>query len=65
MPMFEFRCRECGQQFEEIVRGEKIPSCPACESEEVTKLISAFAVGRGGRTSSRRAEAPCPPTGGT
>lgn len=65
MPMFEFRCRECGQQFEEIVRGEKIPSCPACESEEVTKLISAFAVGRGGRASSRRAEAPCPPTGGT
>lgn len=60
MPLFEFRCRECGQQFEEIVRGEKIPSCPSCESEEVTKLISAFAV-RGG-SSSR--PAPSFPAGG-
>ncbi|MGZ5433164.1 MAG: FmdB family zinc ribbon protein [Thermoanaerobaculia bacterium] len=58
MPLFEFRCRTCHHTFEEIVRTDQLPSCPSCESLEVSKLISAFAVGRGGgRTNGGRGQA--------
>jgi putative FmdB family regulatory protein len=63
MPLFEFRCRTCNHAFEEIVRADQLPSCPACESVEVSKLMSAFAVGRGG---GRTRSLPSPAaTGGT
>ncbi len=44
MPMYEFKCKQCGQQYEELVRSsdEKI-SCPKCGSAETYKLISTFA----------------------
>jgi putative FmdB family regulatory protein len=46
MPMFEYVCRACGERFEEL-RGrdpeQPAPACPACGSEQVVKLFSAFA----------------------
>jgi putative FmdB family regulatory protein len=44
MPIFEFICRACGQQFESIVRGEETPACPACGAADLEKLVSMFAV---------------------
>ena len=46
MPIFEFKCTECGHPFEELVFSAGAidqVSCPACESAEVEKQISTFA----------------------
>lgn len=44
MPIFEYHCRECGQDFEKIVNIGNTESvvCPGCGSSETTKKISAF-----------------------
>jgi putative FmdB family regulatory protein len=45
MPMFEYKCRGCGNQFEMLVRkGQDTPACPKCQSQELEKLLSIPAV---------------------
>lgn len=45
MPIYEYKCAKCGNQFEELVFSQdEIPPCPQCGSEDVTKLMSACAV---------------------
>ncbi|MBN2430788.1 MAG: zinc ribbon domain-containing protein [Acidobacteria bacterium] len=46
MPIFEYRCRKCDQEFEKLVfrhtpAGEI--RCTDCDSEDVEKLLSTFA----------------------
>jgi putative FmdB family regulatory protein len=45
MPLFEFTCQQCGWEFEELLRSSDTSevSCPACDSQEVSKKISSFA----------------------
>ena len=53
MPLYEYRCQSCGARFERLVRGTTVAAdavstrpaiiCPQCASEEVTRLLSAFA----------------------
>jgi putative FmdB family regulatory protein len=49
MPIFEFVCKGCGRQFEEIMTfaameaGEAV--CPDCGSRDITRNLSAFATG--------------------
>jgi len=61
MALYEYACTDCGRRFEEVVIGRRLPSCPACRSRRVSKLLSVFAVGSDG--SPRRiqdgGEAPC------
>jgi putative FmdB family regulatory protein len=45
MPVFEYKCRNCGFEFEELVFGTREISCPECDSKQVEKKISAFASG--------------------
>lgn len=45
MPVFEYKCRDCGFEFDELVFGEREISCPECDSKKVEKKISAFASG--------------------
>lgn len=41
MPIYEYACSTCGHQFEKRVKlNAAPPPCPACEGEEVKKLIS-------------------------
>ena len=40
MPLYEYRCRECDQHCELLIRGEEKPTCPHCESTTLTKLLS-------------------------
>ena len=40
MPIYEYRCVVCNKEFEELVRGEELPSCPHCNSEKSEKLMS-------------------------
>ncbi|MDP9341023.1 MAG: zinc ribbon domain-containing protein [Actinomycetota bacterium] len=59
MPIYEYRCAECGTQFERLqnVAGAVQPACPRCGSGQVAKLISL--IGGLGATSS-----PGPAAGG-
>ncbi len=46
MPIFEFVCTQCGQNFEELVRSASSATeviCPTCHSQQVKKKISTFA----------------------
>lgn len=46
MPIFEYRCNTCGHQFEQLVFASDncAPTCPACNANQVQKLISAGAI---------------------
>lgn len=53
MPIFEFRCRKCGECFEVLFRSrdEKMAvACQQCGSKKVARQMSAFA-GKIGNTS--------------
>ncbi|GGK61052.1 FmdB family zinc ribbon protein [Amphritea balenae] len=43
MPIFDFECRSCGNEFEKLVLKSDAPApgCTACESADVVKKISA------------------------
>ncbi|MBI4825333.1 MAG: zinc ribbon domain-containing protein [Nitrospirae bacterium] len=43
MPIYEYRCNECGEEFEKLVMGKDAAiSCPKCDSKDVTKKLSVF-----------------------
>jgi putative FmdB family regulatory protein len=45
MPMYEYRCAECGEQYEELRRmteADKDLRCPKCDSKNVQRQVSAF-----------------------
>lgn len=50
MPMYEFRCRDCGERFEEL-RSVNEPDagveCPQCGGGRVERLLSSFATSGG------------------
>jgi len=42
MPIFEYHCNDCGNEFEELVFDrEECPPCPKCQSDKTGKLMSA------------------------
>ncbi|MCX5840421.1 MAG: zinc ribbon domain-containing protein [Deltaproteobacteria bacterium] len=54
MPIYEFRCKKCKNEFEVLFRSndEKQPVvCPACKSKKTERLMSAFAGGKSGCSS--------------
>jgi putative FmdB family regulatory protein len=48
MPIYEFRCRKCGADFELLVFGKAEPRCEACGTDDVAKKMSIFGRGVGG-----------------
>lgn len=40
MPIFEYVCNACDNEYEELVLGGQHPPCPQCGSADTTKLIS-------------------------
>lgn len=40
MPIYEYACRDCGHQFEWLVRGDEKPSCPSCGRGKLAKQLS-------------------------
>jgi putative FmdB family regulatory protein len=58
MPIHDYRCSACGQQFELLVRSSTVPACPHCASTALDRLVSLTAPqgsSRGLITSARRA----------
>ena len=47
MPIYEYKCRACEHEFEALVLDAKTPPCPQCESQEIERLVSQFAVNSG------------------
>lgn len=43
MPIFEYRCADCGHDFELLVRSDTRLACPQCASTELAKQLSVFA----------------------
>jgi putative FmdB family regulatory protein len=44
VPLYEYRCLACGDQFETLVRGAAPPACPSCRGTDLERLLSAFGV---------------------
>lgn len=52
MPLFDFRCRGCGREFEALVRAsdQTPPECPDCRDRDLEQLRSTFAVSSADKT---------------
>ena len=60
MPLFEFKCRECGTMFEKIVPSSTTKvACKKCSSPKVEKLLSVFAVGGSSHSAASVESGPC------
>jgi putative FmdB family regulatory protein len=44
MPIYEYRCQECGHAFELLVLKTTVVACPACRSEDLERLLSLPAI---------------------
>lgn len=48
MPIHEYTCHACGQHFEHLLLSSRPEthevSCPQCQSRDVARMLSAFAV---------------------
>jgi len=42
VPLFDFRCRACGEVFEALVRPPVVPGCPACAATDLERLVTGF-----------------------
>jgi putative FmdB family regulatory protein len=66
MPIYEFICEDCFEEFEELVgfsQTEIELNCPACGSELIRKKISSFAaLGSSQRKQSTVASSSCGPS---
>ncbi len=45
MPIFDYKCRLCGHEFEQLVRPGCVPEpCPACQGADLEQLLSLPAI---------------------
>lgn len=42
MPIFEYKCNKCCEDFEKLVFGNQTVECPKCSSKDVKKKFSTF-----------------------
>ena len=56
MPIYEYRCNECGNVVEVLVNSGAAPdqqlSCQVCSSSDMEKILSASAISMGGSSES-------------
>jgi putative FmdB family regulatory protein len=43
MPIYEYACRGCGHQFEQLLRTGDTPACPSCKGQDLERLLSQIA----------------------
>ena len=67
MPLYEYQCMNCGEEFEQVVRFSEAdipPNCPKCGTQETKKQISATASLGSSISGSSNASSSCAPRGG-
>ena len=58
MPIYEFECEKCGEDFEQLILGSgKVVQCPRCGSKNTRKRMSACAFKSGSSFSGTGAKA--------
>jgi putative FmdB family regulatory protein len=62
MPIFEYKCQDCGTSFEKLIRrtgnGEQV-SCPSCGKDHVSQQLSTFAAHAGSSGKPGVSDLPC------
>jgi putative FmdB family regulatory protein len=48
MPIYEYQCRQCAEQFELLVLKGTEVACPSCHGADLEQLLSGFAVSSDG-----------------
>jgi putative FmdB family regulatory protein len=66
MPIYEFRCDDCGTAFETLVRAghRGDAQCPRCNGGRLSREMSVFAAGSGGAGAAMSAAADAIASGG-
>jgi len=60
VPLYEFVCRKCSHEFEELVSSRSpVPPCPRCQASTVDRIMSVTSVGRGNRDAVAASQTPC------
>jgi putative FmdB family regulatory protein len=59
MPLFDYVCRDCDNEFEALVQGERAVTCPECQGTELERKLPAFAVLAGSQTPLCEGNAAC------
>ncbi len=44
MPIYDYTCRACAKTFELLVLHAAVPECPHCQSRDLDRHVSGFAV---------------------
>ena len=52
MPIYEYACKSCGHEFEELIRRTEQPVCPACGQTGADRQMSVPAAHTAGPTNS-------------
>jgi putative FmdB family regulatory protein len=42
MPIYEYRCLQCGAEFEKLVDARTTVACPSCAGSDVMRRLSLF-----------------------
>lgn len=40
MPLYDFKCRKCGHRFDQLVKLDESPDCPACGAARAERIPS-------------------------
>ena len=59
MPIFEYVCQECHNQFEALVYGKQKAECPKCHATKLDPQLSVFAVSTKGSSGARASSGAC------
>lgn len=63
MPIYEYHCNDCGEDFEQLVFGNEKPDCILCDSSKVKKMMSACGFvssgGSGGSVKTSASDSSC------
>ena len=58
MPLYEYACQTCANQFEALVRTDQTPECPACHGTALERQLSVFAAHTGSSGAPERMASP-------
>lgn len=64
MPLFDFKCEECGSDFEALVFGGEQAECPECKGVKLSRQVSLPAAPPAEKVACQSSGPPCGPVCG-